>query len=235
MLNSLNQPKGSTIGVLRDGRTVQEAFDSLMYTEVLLKTGKENAESNRAALQAAAAVLQFPTGTLVRPSSQYAIKVTAKCSSGSETLTFAGVANGVGQTSVSMQLSTEPTSATTQFTSGSTQSGFSLGRSSNGADIEILAIEFIKLYSLEYSVVADTGATTIYRGSGDVVISASGNLQFPAYVVLRYIGGSLKEVYKSVTDAAVIDITWSVSGQTLTVNITGSGGGKRFSVTQEEV
>ncbi|WVH10345.1 non-contractile tail fiber/tailspike protein [Klebsiella phage KpV92] len=183
----------------------------------------------------AAAVLQFPVGTLVRPSSQYAIKVTAKCSSGSETLTFAGVANGVGQTSVSMQLSTEPTSATTQFTSGTTQSGFSLGRSNNGSDIEILAIEFIKLYSLEYSVVADTGATTVYRGSGDVVISASGNLQFPAYVVLRYIGGSLKEVYKSVTDAAVIDITWSVSGQTLTVNITGSGGGKRFSVTQEEV
>lgn len=183
----------------------------------------------------AAAVLQFPVGTLVRPSSQYAIKVTAKCSSGSETLTFAGVANGVGQTSVSMQLSTEPTSATTQFTSGTTQSGFSLGRSNNGSDIEILAIEFIKLYSLEYSVVADTGATTVYRGSGDVVISASGNLQFPAYVVLRYIGGSLKEVYKSVTDAAVIDIAWSVSGQTLTVNITGSGGGKRFSVTQEEV
>lgn len=88
MLNNLNQPKGSTIGVLRDGRTVQEAFDSLMYTEVLLKTGKENAESNRAALQAAAAVLQFPAGTLVRPSSQYAIKVTAKCSSGSETLTL---------------------------------------------------------------------------------------------------------------------------------------------------
>ena len=183
----------------------------------------------------AAAVLQFPVGTLVRPSSQYAIKVTAKCSSGSETLTFAGVANGVGQTSVSMQLSTEPTSATTQFTSGTTQSGFSLGRSNNGSDIEILAIEFIKLYSLEYSVVADTGATTVYRGSGDVAISASGNLQFPAYVVLRYIGGSLKEVYKSVTDAAVIDIAWSISGQTLTVNITGSGGGKRFSVTQEEV
>lgn len=82
---------------------------------------------------------------------------------------------------------------------------------------------------------ADTGATTVYLGSGDVVISASGNLQFPAYVVLRYIGGSLKEVYKSVTDAAVIDIAWSISGQTLTVNITGSGGGKRLSVTQEEV
>lgn len=29
MLTNLNQPKGSTIGVLRDGRTVQEAFDGL--------------------------------------------------------------------------------------------------------------------------------------------------------------------------------------------------------------
>lgn len=29
MLNKLNQPKGSTIGVLRDGRTVQEAIDEL--------------------------------------------------------------------------------------------------------------------------------------------------------------------------------------------------------------
>lgn len=29
MLDRLNQPKGSTIGVLRDGRTIQEAFDSM--------------------------------------------------------------------------------------------------------------------------------------------------------------------------------------------------------------
>lgn len=29
MLDKLNQPKGSTIGVLRDGRTIQEAFDEL--------------------------------------------------------------------------------------------------------------------------------------------------------------------------------------------------------------
>lgn len=29
MLNKLNQPKGSTIGVLKDGRTIQEAFDAL--------------------------------------------------------------------------------------------------------------------------------------------------------------------------------------------------------------
>lgn len=29
MLNKLNQPKGSTIGVLKDGRTVQEAIDEL--------------------------------------------------------------------------------------------------------------------------------------------------------------------------------------------------------------
>ncbi|QEG09941.1 putative endo-N-neuraminidase [Klebsiella phage KMI2] len=145
------------------------------------------------------------------------------------------MANGTGQTSVTMQLSTEPVSATAQFTSGSTQSGFSLGRSNNGADIEIIAIEFIKLYSVEYSVASGTGTVTVYRSTGDIVISASGNNQFPAYTVLRYIGGSLKEVYKSVTDSAVIDIAWSVSGQTLTVNITGSGGGKRFSVTQEEV
>lgn len=183
----------------------------------------------------AAAVLQFPSGTLIRPNSQYAIKVTAKCSSGSETLTFAGVANGTGQTSVTMQLSTEPVSATAQFTSGSTKSGFALGRSNNGADIEIIAIEFIKLYSVEYSVASDTGTVTVYRSTGDIVISAAGNNQFPAYTVLRYIGGSLREVYKSITDAAVIAIGWSISGQTLTVNVTGTGGGKQFSVTQEEV
>lgn len=29
MLDKLNQPKGSTVGVLRDGRTIQEAFDEL--------------------------------------------------------------------------------------------------------------------------------------------------------------------------------------------------------------
>lgn len=34
MLDKLNQPKGSTIGVLKDGRTIQEAFDSLGYLGV---------------------------------------------------------------------------------------------------------------------------------------------------------------------------------------------------------
>ncbi|UEP19661.1 hypothetical protein [Klebsiella phage vB_KpnP-VAC71] len=29
MLNNLNQPKGSTIGVLRDGRTIQEAIEEI--------------------------------------------------------------------------------------------------------------------------------------------------------------------------------------------------------------
>ncbi|MDS7717382.1 hypothetical protein NXH46_26765, partial [Klebsiella pneumoniae] len=29
MLNNLNQPKGSTIGVLKDGRTIQQAIDGL--------------------------------------------------------------------------------------------------------------------------------------------------------------------------------------------------------------
>lgn len=40
-MDFFTQPKGSTIGVLKDGRTVQEAFDSLMYTEVTLKSGRE--------------------------------------------------------------------------------------------------------------------------------------------------------------------------------------------------
>lgn len=35
MLNNLNQPKGSTIGVLRDGRTLQEAIDDIITRQEL--------------------------------------------------------------------------------------------------------------------------------------------------------------------------------------------------------
>lgn len=34
MLTNLNQPKGSTIGVLKDGRTVQQAFDQAVYVPI---------------------------------------------------------------------------------------------------------------------------------------------------------------------------------------------------------
>lgn len=35
MLNDFNQPKGSTIGVLKDGRTIQQAFDEIPVISVL--------------------------------------------------------------------------------------------------------------------------------------------------------------------------------------------------------
>ncbi|WPJ49361.1 hypothetical protein RCIP0018_00046 [Klebsiella phage RCIP0018] len=38
MLNNLNQPKGSTIGVLKDGRTIQQAIDEI--EEVKTRKGK---------------------------------------------------------------------------------------------------------------------------------------------------------------------------------------------------
>lgn len=38
MLDKLNQPKGSTIGVLRDGRTIQEAFDGIASASALRTT-----------------------------------------------------------------------------------------------------------------------------------------------------------------------------------------------------
>lgn len=274
MLNNLNQPKGSTIGVLRDGRTVQETFDSLMYTEVSLKAGKENAEWNRASLQAAA----DSTKLLAVPAGEYYISahVTLRTgnvivgrganafSSGYTRLVCETPGEGVfwytGDTSTGqkrmpqvynmglkgdypIRFNDERTAIIADQGASNVPYGMvpvvqfcTIDPLTNGVGIGISASKmFDGVFSFNEIANFDTGATTVYRGSGDVVISASGNLQFPAYVVLRYIGGSLKEVYKSVTDAAVIDITWSVSGQTLTVNITGSGGGKRFSITQEEV
>ena len=64
MLDKLNQPKGSTIGVLRDGRTIQEAFDQLDPVVSL---------SSTVSLATAVARLQITGGTIVVPAGTWEV------------------------------------------------------------------------------------------------------------------------------------------------------------------
>ncbi|CAK6596896.1 tail spike protein [Klebsiella phage vB_Kpn_K11PH164C1] len=70
MLNDFNQPKGSTIGVLKDGRTIQQAFDEIPVISVLRFGAKGDGVADdypafqRAALEAqriGGAVIDVPT------------------------------------------------------------------------------------------------------------------------------------------------------------------------------
>lgn len=58
MLDKLNQPKGSTIGVLRDGRSIQEAFDEI--PSLLSFSGSTPTEKLKAAIAAGISEITIP-------------------------------------------------------------------------------------------------------------------------------------------------------------------------------
>lgn len=86
MLNNLNQPKGSTIGVLRDGRTVQEAFEQLSYIPIEQFGAKgDGVTDDTAAVQAA-----LSSGKNLSFSGTYLVKSTLSITKDGQKLFGAG-------------------------------------------------------------------------------------------------------------------------------------------------
>ena len=68
--------------------------------------------------------------------------------------------------------------------------------------------------------------------SGEIQIAANGGYLYPVYKVLKFINGYLVETFSQVNNATLIDVTWTYSSGSLTVNVTGSGGSKQLAISQ---
>lgn len=172
---------------------------------------------------------------MFEPEKSYIIEVEAYCASGTESLTFSGVVAGAGKTSSTITLSTAPKKMRVEFTSGvsGSSNGIMFSRSNNGSDIIIKSIRFLRKYLQENTMSASTSKTLqITSQSGEIHISANGGNQFPAYKILKFINGTLVEVFSTASSSAVIDTSWSYSSGTLTVDVTGTGGSKRLAISQ---
>ncbi|HBQ9084890.1 phage tail fiber protein [Klebsiella quasipneumoniae] len=172
---------------------------------------------------------------LFEPEKSYIIEVEAYCSSGTEDFTFGGIVSGTGKVSTTFTLSTTPRKMRVEFVTGiaGSSNGIYFSRSNNGADIVIKRVRFLKKYLHENAMSASATKTLqITTQSGEIQISANGGNQFPAYKILKFINGSLVEIFSQASSSAVIDISWSYASGSLTVNVTGTGGSKQLAVSQ---
>ena len=172
---------------------------------------------------------------MFEPEKSYIIEVEAYCTSGTEDFTFGGIVSGTGKVSTTFTLSTTPKRMRVEFVTGisGSSNGIYFSRSNNGADIVIKRIRFLKKYLNENTMSASTSKTMqITTQSGEIHIAANGGNQFPAYKILKFINGVLVEIFSQATSSSVIDISWSYSSGTLTVNVTGTGGSKQLAISQ---
>ncbi|MDV1351693.1 endo-N-neuraminidase [Klebsiella quasipneumoniae subsp. similipneumoniae] len=172
---------------------------------------------------------------LFEPERSYIIEVEAYCASGTEDFTFGGIVSGAGKVSTTFTLSTTPRKMRVEFVTGiaGSSNGIYFSRSNNGSDIIIKRIRFLKKYLQENAMSASSSKTLqITTQSGEIQIAANGGYLYPVYKVLKFINGYLVETFSQVNNATLIDVTWTYSSGSLTVNVTGSGGSKQLAISQ---
>ncbi|NBD70421.1 endo-N-neuraminidase, partial [Klebsiella pneumoniae] len=172
---------------------------------------------------------------LFEPEKSYIIEVEAYCASGTEDFTFGGIVSGAGKVSTTFTLSTTPRKMRVEFVTGiaGSSNGIYFSRSNNGSDIIIKRIRFLKKYLQENAMSASSSKTLqITTQSGEIQIAANGGYLYPVYKVLKFINGYLVETFSQVNNATLIDVTWTYSSGSLTVNVTGSGGSKQLAISQ---
>ncbi|MEL7711157.1 endo-N-neuraminidase [Klebsiella pneumoniae] len=172
---------------------------------------------------------------LFEPEKSYIIEVEAYCASGTEDFTFGGIVSGTGKVSTTFTLSTTPRKMRVEFVTGiaGSSNGIYFSRSNNGSDIIIKRIRFLKKYLQENAMSASSSKTLqITTQSGEIQIAANGGYLYPVYKVLKFINGYLVETFSQVNNATLIDVTWTYSSGSLTVNVTGSGGSKQLAISQ---
>ncbi|WP_418274419.1 endo-N-neuraminidase [Klebsiella quasipneumoniae] len=172
---------------------------------------------------------------LFEPEKSYIIEVEAYCASGTEDFTFGGIVSGAGKVSTTFTLSTTPRKMRVEFVTGiaGSSNGIYFSRSNNGSDIIIKRIRFLKKYLQENAMSASSSKKLqITTQSGEIQIAANGGYLYPVYKVLKFINGYLVETFSQVNNATLIDVTWTYSSGSLTVNVTGSGGSKQLAISQ---
>lgn len=171
------------------------------------------------------------------PGRNYKITVVARSVTGPETLSIAGLINGVGDTLKDFNLSTKFKKYTlSMLTSDSIveTNGVYMQRSNNGSEIEVKSIEIEQMYSNQIPrTVASSIVFTVEDTVGKIKARADGNGTLFAHYNYEFVDNFLVVCGSNVENSAQINISHSQSGRQITFNVTGAGLGKAIRVAHE--